>query len=188
MRFDFEALQRPRAAILNLQRHGWQWNDPAQPRYIALVLKSSQVVFDPVVPRDQRGSARKHHFAIRGDQSTTGKDRLRLQKKQREWKYKDSKSFTHRGFLLMNFFGMFTAITLSVSEKFHQFAKSDYGTISLSVAKSRRDTCQSNNISCGSLCPSLPASMSSTLPSMGCASRPPLRGNSSSKCARHWPP
>src|SRR6266566_4399794 len=56
MSFAIEALQRPGSTLLDLERHSRERYDPSQIGDISLVRKGGQVAFNPIVPRDKRGS------------------------------------------------------------------------------------------------------------------------------------
>src|SRR5437016_6334829 len=107
MGFAEEALQRPCAALLDLDGYGRERYDPTQVRDISLVSEAGHIVFDPVVPCNQGGGALQANGPIGSNQSSTGEDRLRLQNKECKGRYEDSKSFQHPGFLLLSGFRIF---------------------------------------------------------------------------------
>ena len=57
MGFAEEALQRPCAALLDLDGYGRERYDPTQVRDISLVSEAGHIVLDPVVPCNQGGGA-----------------------------------------------------------------------------------------------------------------------------------
>src|SRR2546422_3293173 len=52
--FAEEALQRPGAALLDLERYRWQGYDPAQLGDVTLIGKAGHIAFNTGMPRNQR--------------------------------------------------------------------------------------------------------------------------------------